>query len=297
MDIKKALRFASKKFSKKNLLSLSAHLDAEILLSYVLKKEKSYLHTYPEKKLNTLQKKIFLQFIRRRLKYEPVAYITREKEFYKKKFFVNKNVLIPRPETELLIDVVTKIYNEIGHKNQIIADIGTGSGCISITLKKLFPNSILIATDISSKALDVAKKNAGIHRVKINFFQGNLLEPIYNKDINILVANLPYLALKEKNYYKKILSHEPSRALYAKEKGLFWYKKLFQQIKKMPRSPQTVIIEISPEQKKSIISLSKKFIPQYSISTVKDLSGRTRIVVFKNNIYNKKAVYRHAEVS
>lgn len=266
---------------KKKILKKTAWLDAEILLANILKKSKEYIYSNPLKTVSKKYEKKFLQQINKRFSLAPIAYLTGNKEFYGRKFIVNKNVLIPRPETELLIDVVTKICNEIGTKNLTIADIGTGSGCISVTLKKSMPNSRVIATDISTKALNVAKKNSNMHRVKIDFYCGNLLEPIYKKNINILAANLPYLGLKDKNPYKKILSHEPSQALYAKENGLFLYKKLFQQIKKIPHPPQAIIIEISPKQKKNIISLSKKFIPEYIATTAKDLSKRTRIVILK----------------
>ncbi len=283
MDIKNALRFASKKFSKKKLLSLSAHLDAEILLSYVFKKDKSFLHTYPEKKLNALQKKIFLRLVHRRLKYEPIAYITKEKEFYKRKFFVNKYVLIPRPETECAVEEAIQALKNISknNKNITIADIGTGSGAIAITLVKELKNVKILATDISKKALRVAKTNSDAYGANIHFYQGNLIEPIKNKKIDILVANLPYLDAFENHIYGKILKLEPKIALFAKEKGLKAYKDLFLQMKKYSFYPKIVICEIGHKQNVLLKKYIKKIIPRYQVVFKKDLSLRLRIAVMK----------------
>lgn len=295
MDIKTALRFASKKFSKKNLLSLSAHLDAEILLLYILKKEKSFLYTYPAKKLNALQKKKFLMLIHRRLKYEPIAYVTQEKEFYKRKFFVNKNVFIPRPETEFLVEEAIRARKDISSNNKrvIIADIGTGSGVIGVTLAKELKNVKIFATDISKKALRIAKTNSDAYGKHIYFYQGNLIEPIKYKKIDILVANLPYLDAHEFHIYEKILKHEPSIALFAKEKGLKAYNDLFLQIKKYSFYPKIVICEIGHKQNVLLKQYIKKIIPQYQVVFKKDLSSRLRIAVMKKHppdSYRKDAV-------
>ncbi len=285
MDIRNALQYASKKFSKKKLLSLSAHLDAEILLSYILKKEKNFLYTYPEKKLNAPQKEIFLRLIRRRLKYEPIAYVTQKKEFYKRKFFVNKNVLIPRPETEYVVEEAMRVRKDISKNNKIItiADIGTGSGAIAVTLAKELKNVKIFATDISKKALRVAKKNSNTHQTKIKFFHGNLIEPIKNKKIDILVANLPYLDAHEFHIYGKILKHEPSIALFAKEKGLKAYKNLFLQMKKYSFYPKIVICEIGYKQNVLLKKSLKKIIPRYQATFKKDLSLRLRIAIVKKH--------------
>jgi len=212
-------------------------LDAEVLLSHTLNKPKSFLYTYPEKKLTQAQVRKYKSLISRRAKHEPVAYITGHKEFYGLDFYVNQHTLIPRPETEALVEKIIK--NKDIHS---IADIGTGSGCIAIALAKNNPKLNIYAIDISSKALTVARKNAKAHKVKnITFKQGNLLEPIKNIKLDAIVANLPYLSEKvyKKNYQH--LKYEPKQALYAGKDGLDYYKKLLKQINKLKHKPQLYI--------------------------------------------------------
>ena len=267
MDIKEALIMGAKKIRTKKILADSASLDADVLLSFVLKKPKEYIFAYPEKKLNKQQEIQFKKCIQKRLRYTPIAYIVGVKEFYGRDFKVNKNVLIPRPETESLVEkILNHCYNlEPITYNLSIADIGTGSGCIAITLAKELKNATVYATDISAQALVVAKKNAKIHKTKIKFFKGNLLEPIQNKKIDIVIANLPYLDFNDKNEYKKILSHEPRRTLYAKNNGLEYYHKLFQQISENKIYPRIIAFEILPKQRKNLKKLTKKLLPNYSI--------------------------------
>lgn len=305
MNISTALIIGTKKLRAKKILSLSASLDAEILLSFVLKKNKEYLFAYPEKKISKVQEKKFIQCIQKRLRYCPIAYIIGVKEFYGRDFIVNKNVLIPRPETESLVEeIVEYFYNlEPSTYNLSIADIGTGSGCIAVTLAKELNNILpltphpsprrgegghgpgegviikydpsspplikgrkikIYATDISAQALVVAKKNAKIYKTKILFSRGNLLEPIKDKKIDIIIANLPYLNPKDKNEYKKILSHEPKKSLYAKNDGLEYYNNLFHQISEYKIFPLMIVCEIMPRQRKNLKKIAQEFVPNYS---------------------------------
>jgi release factor glutamine methyltransferase len=253
----------------------SARLDAEVLLSFVLNKPKEFLYTYPDHKLTKSQQTKFTNLIKKRTNGVPVAYLTGQKEFYGRSFIVNKDVLIPRPETELIIDTIKQV-NKKTKKQIIIADIGTGSGCIAITLAKELPNTKIIATDISTKALKVAKKNASKHKVlsKISFHQGNLLEPIKDKKIDILIANLPYLDPK---WQTNSIKHEPSLALYAKEKGLKLYRELLEQISQQKHQPKIILFEIDPRQKDSIKKVIKKILPLAEISFTKDLAKKDRV--------------------
>ena len=230
MEIRETLRAAAEQI-KKNEIKNPA-LEAEVLLSYILKKPREILFTYPEKKLTKNQVNHYKELISRRLKGEPIAYLIGQKKFYDLNFFVNKNVLIPRPETELMVeealDFITRnakrtTHNmEHGKRAYTIIDVGAGSGCIIITLAKLLKSKLpasparldsakragglivnyqLLATDISKPALTVARKNARLHQVnkKIKFIQGNLLEPIIKNRKSqianrklIILANLPY---------------------------------------------------------------------------------------------------------
>jgi len=283
MLIKEALNFGQNKLEDK--LLKTALLDTEILLTLSINKPKEYLFTYPENKLTSSQFKKFQGLLKRRLKGEPIAYIKNSKEFYGLNFYVNDNVLIPRPETETIIDEVKNYLKTSGHKVKLIADIGTGSGAIAVTLAKIFPQINIIATDISEKALSVAKKNTKKNKVKIKFFKGNLLEPIKKQKVDIICANLPYL---DNNYLKKLpkniilsLRYEPRLALKAGSDGFDLYRKLFTQINKFKILPKFAIFEIDNNQTAIGKILAKKYFPQAEIKIKKDLAGLNRFLIIK----------------
>lgn len=242
MNIKQALILA---YDKLNHLD-SPQLDAEVLLSFAINKDKTYLYTHPEKKLTTNQINKFKNLINERTKYYPVAYLTKSKEFYDLNFYVDERVLIPRSTTETLVEKTINIIKK--YKFKTIADIGTGSGCIAISLKKQIPSLKVYATDISSKALTVAKKNAKTHNTKIIFKQGNLIEPIRNIKTDLIIANLPYV---DYQVYKKepSIKFEPKLALVAKNKGLEFNQQLLQQIAILTKKPKAIILEIESTQK------------------------------------------------
>jgi release factor glutamine methyltransferase len=171
--------------------------------------------------------------------------MTGTNEFYGYKFFVNKNVLVPRPLSEELIDTARKIINLESIKT--VADIGTGSGCLAITLKKLFPQLTVYATDISKKALKVAKLNAAEHHVDISFLHGHLLTPLKNIKIDLLIANLPYLDFKT-NRADKYLKKEPKLALFAKKNGISYYEQTLCFLPELISYPKYLLFEINERQ-------------------------------------------------
>ena len=287
MRIKEALKWATKKLNKIKTTSL----DAEVLLSFDLNKPKEYLFSHPEISLTLRQTQKLKKLVEQRSKLEPVAYLTNHKEFYGLDFYVNKNVLVPRPETEMLVDEVIKVSR---NKKINIADIGTGSGCIAITLAKHLPKAKIFATDICKRALKVAQKNAKNHKLKINFFQGDLINPLKNKKIDIIIANLPYIPLKAlanpKEYSWGIdqyvdeycaLKFEPKKALAGGADGLKLYEKIFQQIKNLKKLPSLIIMEFGYNQAAELKKLIKKYIPGYTIQIKKDLSELDRILILK----------------
>jgi release factor glutamine methyltransferase len=263
--------------------SLSPFLDIEILLSQALNKPKEYLYEYPEKKLSAKQFSVFKKLFSRRLKGEPIAYILGYKEFYDLKFKVNKNVLIPRPETEILVDGVITFVKAQGSGLRAqgnIVDVGTGSGCIIISLAKNLKSNFY-ATDISSKALLLAKQNAKLNKVKINFLKGNLLHP-FSSELRalssepIIIANLPYLTAKELK--KSTLKYEPKIALNGGQNGLEYFYELFDQIEKNGIKPKAIFLEIGWNQAAKIKQMAKKILPGYKTKTIKDLSGFDRVI-------------------
>lgn len=240
-------------------------LDSELLLSFALQKKREFLLAHLDDYVDFSVVKKFDTFLKKRLSGESVAVILGEKEFYGRKFIVNKNVLIPRPLTELMIDNVLHDLREEREKTLII-DIGTGSGCIIVTLaSELFrDNFSFLSVDISSKALKTAKLNAERHKClkKISFQKSNLLQVFLKKKADfkkiIICANLPYLT-KEEIVYSPSIQKEPFLALYGGVDGLDYYKDLAEQIKILqnnnPKAEIVLYAEINNSQEQKFNTL------------------------------------------
>ncbi len=281
------------------------YLDLELIIAHAIGKSRESVLSHPEYELAKSPKLKVESYLSRRIKCEPLAYILGEKEFYGLKFKVNKNTLVPRPETEMMIDLVLHgIENETQNKKNkiIIADIGTGSGNIIISIASQLKNFEFrisdfdfFGIDISKKALDIAKQNAKSHRLnkKINFLHGNLLKPLGKKCSMfhapcsmIIVANLPYLSPKiYASCSKDIKKYEPKSALISQKEGLAHYNKLLEQILALKQNCSMLhvscFMEISPEQKNKISKLIKKHFPKVKIIFHKDLAGRWRVCQLK----------------
>jgi release factor glutamine methyltransferase len=293
--INKMTIFESLKLNTEKLkaFSTTARLDVETLLCFVLDKEKEFLFTYPKTKLNLSQSGRLNKAIKLRIKGVPIAHIVGHKEFYGYDFFVNKNVLVPRPETELIVEEALQQLKITNYKLQII-DIGTGSACIPITIANelknnstIFNNLTITAIDISKKALFIAKKNANLHQLndKIKFFEGNLLEPvlpIFNQENGkkcIITANLPYLT-PEQVKKSPTIQQEPILALVAGNDGLQYYRELFEQISTVQdKLKYTILCEIDDSQSENISELIKEKLKNVKIEIKKDLAGLRRLVI------------------
>ena len=229
---------------------------------------------------NQINMKMFKKAFRRRLNFEPLAKIFNEKYFWKNKFYVNNDVLDPRPETELIIESVKK-YIENKNKKINILDLGTGSGCLAISLAQEYLNSKIVATDISIKALKVAIKNSKLltKSKQIEFIHCNWI-----KDVNffdVIVANPPYLNRDQyNNLPNEILSYEPKIALYAGKDGLFCYRKIANILKMISKSNTLIFIEIGHSQKNQCINLFREF-GMNCIEIIKDYQNYDRILVLK----------------
>lgn len=227
-----------------------------------------YLKKYYQGDLEEAKKKLAAGF--------PVQYIIGNVDFYGITLKVNEDVLIPRFETE---ELVSKVIQYSSHfRNPSIVDIGTGSGAIAITLKKKLTSSVT-ATDISKKALNVAKENALENNVSINFKEGNLLEPLTEK-YDIVVSNPPYIAYDEE-IMDVVKNNEPHLALYAPNNGIYYYEEILKNIKKYLNDKYLIAFEIGESQGKKIQKLSKKYLDNEAIIE-KDLSGRDRFAFIKN---------------
>lgn len=239
--------------------------EARILLAFYLQKNQLWLITHDDEEV--VDEDFFL-LIKRRLKNEPIEYITNQATFYSEDFYINSNVLIPRPETEILVDLVVSTCK--GIKRPTIVEIGTGSGIISIMLAKLLPNAILKAVDISEDALHVAKLNAKKHGVetKIEFILSDLLDNLKDKNFDMLVSNPPYIANDEPLHVG--LSYEPSLALYGGKVGAEILEEIIDLAK--IRKASYLACEMGYDQKEYITSIVAPKKAQF----YKDLAGLDR---------------------
>ena len=203
------------------LLSVSetARLDAEILLALALGKTRGFLYAHPEHELNSMELERYGELIERRQRYEPVAYIVGEKEFWSLPFKVTPDVLIPRPETELLVEKSLSLIPEDVEKT--IADLGTGCGTVAVAIAKERPLCHVVATDASAAALRVANQNALMHSLfNIDFIQGQWCEALAGLKLDVIVSNPPYVSPLDPHAQSQELCHEPHTALYADKTGL-----------------------------------------------------------------------------
>lgn len=292
MTIQETLKKGTAKLKGK---SSSPRLDAEVLLCHVLKKNKEFIYSH-NSLLTVPQLKTYHLLLDKRSSGIPIAYLTNHKEFYGLDLYVNRHVLIPRPETEILVkNSLSVILNfpaltnasrgrskDRQNKTIEIADIGTGAGGVAIAIVVGTQHGAVIhATDICARALSVAKKNAKTHKVtsKIKFHQGNLLEPIKHKKLDLIIANLPYLNLKWKN---KTIDKEPQKALFTGENGLQLYRELIEQSLQMKQLPKLMLFEYDPRQTTEFKRLIKKHLPKAKLEIIKDLAGHDRVMKITN---------------
>lgn len=254
-------------------------LDAEVLLAEVLHADRLSLYVHPEKILTDEEFSRFKNFVERRAKKIPVAYIIGKKEFFGMNFFVTPEVLIPRPDTEILVQfVIDALKNFSGGVK--IADMGTGSGAICISIVKNLPNATAATVDISPGAIEVAKRNAENLQVadRINFFPGNMFEPLSGKKFDCIVSNPPYIPTDEIKNLQPEVKTEPKIALDGGADGLNFYRQLVKVAPDFLLPDGFFAFEIGigqAEEVKKIIRREEKFC---DIKILKDLSGIDRVV-------------------
>ena len=209
---------------------------------------------------------------------EPVQYIVGDVDFYGNTIKVDKRVLIPRRETEELIE---KTLKRINSEEIDIVDLGTGSGCIAITLKKKLPNSNITAIDISKSALELAKENAHLNDVKIDFYENNMLDNI-DKKYDLIISNPPYIPHDEE-IMDIVKNNEPSIALYADDKGLYFYDKILKSCKKNLKQDFLIAFEIGYNQADDLILLANKYLTNIIVEIEKDMQGYNRFCFIRSN--------------
>jgi release factor glutamine methyltransferase len=254
------------------------NLEGEILLRHLLGIDRTQLFSNLDIELDIRQEKALERILKRRVNGEPSAYITGHREFFGLDFNVDQNVLIPRPETELLIEKA--IEHAGSHKTDIIVDAGTGCGVVAITLALQLPNVKIYATDISSDALNIAAINCRKHAVssRITLLSGDILEPIPG-DVDLVIANLPYVKVSDLQNSDQ-LGYEPIVALDGGLDGKAVLKRLIKQVGSKLKSSGNVLIEIGQGQVASLIDFIKSKYPEACIDIYNDLAGIERVIKF-----------------
>ncbi len=257
----------------------SPELSAELIISNVLDTSRLEVLISPQKKVSLKDFKKIVSFVKRRSRGEPIAYIIGEKEFYGRPFKVNKDVLIPRPETELIIDLTKKFFQK--KEKFSFLDIGTGSGNIAVTLVKEFPNSKGIATDISKNALIIAKKNIAYLKAEesLTLVCTDIVKGLKNNIFDLVVSNPPYIGKKDFPYLsREIKCFEPYSSLVGGNNGWEIYKKLFNSLQGVLKCSGIILIEIDKNIKNRIKEILLSQGVWTDINFFKDLTGNDRVV-------------------
>jgi release factor glutamine methyltransferase len=257
-------------------------LDAEVLLGHVLGLARAQIHTHPDQRLDAAELDSYRELIERRRQHEPVAYIIGHKEFYGLDFYVDRRVLIPRPETELLVEKGLEIGRAASHP-LTIADVGTGSGAVAISLAAHLPQAIIYALDASPQALEVAALNRRRHSVerRVHLLQGDLVSPL-PEPVDLIVANLPYVSGAEwEQLPRTITAYEPRSALDGGPDGLDAIRRLLAQARYHLKSQAMILLEIGATQGKAVTDLARRHFPRATVEVVQDYAGLDRMVVIE----------------
>ena len=254
-------------------------LKARLLLQFVLKKPRQYLIVYDNQKLTDKEEQEYLKYIELLTQGEPIEHITHQKEFMKLNFYVDENVLIPRQDTEILVEEVIKIAKKIGAKK--ILDLCTGSGAIAVSLAKYLENIQVTALDISGKALDIAIANAKNNHVqdKITFVESNLFQDLRQEKYDMIVSNPPYIRRKELETLDREVRKEPRLALDGGEDGLDFYRNIMDKGYEYLKYEGYICLEIGYDQKEEVMQIIKDKKHYMGTYCKKDLYDNDRVVV------------------
>ncbi len=252
-------------------------LEKEVLLANLLGRSREFLISNSDYEVSNEQSERFYSLIRSHDRGVPVAYLIKHKEFYGLPFFVDSRVLIPRPETEFLVDKILELVDEDPGLKRVV-DIGTGSGNIACSVAKHAKGVEIFATDVSDKALEVAKMNAKKLNVIVSFIKSDLLNELKQMQFDIIVANLPYIGTSTNSFIsKETQEHEPHVALFGGEDGLELYEKLFDQVENF----KYLMGEVGFMHREALEKLFKNYFPDSKCEILKDLAGLDRYFIIK----------------
>lgn len=253
---------------------------ARIVMQHILGTSYSEVMLHLQDELTAEQQVKFTTLIEEHVSGRPVQYCVGMEEFYGRSFFVDESVLIPRPETEeLVLGTITRINKLFQHQALKLADIGTGSGAIAISMKLECPALTVVATDLSKAALATAQKNAQRLEANIDCRLGDLTAPLAGEKFDIVLSNPPYIAFDEAQEMSSVvLEHEPHSALFAEEEGLSLYRKLAEQLPAYMNRPALIGLEIGYTQGEKVAKFFRDSFPQATISIEKDINGKPRMI-------------------
>ncbi|MCO5251398.1 MAG: peptide chain release factor N(5)-glutamine methyltransferase [Candidatus Kapabacteria bacterium] len=256
----------------------SARLNIELMLSKILNYDRVKLYSNFDQPLSVKELAMLKVMIKRRIASEPLQYILGETYFYGLKFYCRPDVLIPRPETELIIEHFSKITKS---KDFTLLDIGTGTGCIAITLAKMYPNASITAIDISEQAIATAALNAELHNVQVELIHADVFEYEFPHMFDYIISNPPYIPLSEsKELQAEILLHEPSIAYTDGNDGLTYYRRFNGIIERFMNPTGKFLFEIGAGQSKDLAEILSDKV----IDVVFDLSGHDRLIIGANKV-------------
>lgn len=272
MTIKQALNLA-----RQNLDSI----DAKVLLKFILKKDNTYIIANANKEMSRDEENKLQESIQKIKDGFPLQYITHNQEFMGINFEINQNVLIPQPDTEILVENTIGLVlgnkslenQENSKKTTQILDLCTGSGAIAVSLKKYLPDVKIFASDISEKALEVAKKNAKNNNVEIEFIKSDMFENIHEK-FDIIVSNPPYIKSEEIEKLSKEVQNEPKVALDGGKDGLKFYKIISREIKNYLKENGTLLMEIGYDEANEVMKLFE------NSTCIKDYANNDRVIIW-----------------
>jgi len=257
--------------------STSARLDSELLCAQALGLRRLDIYLQFDRPLDEAELSAIRELIRRRGKGEPVAYITGTREFYGRAFTVNRDVLVPRPETETLVERALTLVRARGEAPMRVADLGTGSGCIAITLAAEVPGIEVVATDISAAALEVARENAARLGAEVTFAECSWADGL-SDHFDLVISNPPYVTTAElEEVDRDVRDFEPRAALDGGADGMDAYKALLASIREHMTASR-LLLEVDPRRADAVASLVETTFPGANISRINDLTGRVRVL-------------------
>jgi release factor glutamine methyltransferase len=298
LDVRSALREGISRLGQANVPSHA--LAAELLLMHTLGRDRAWVYAHPERAVEGPDADRYFALIARRVAGEPTQYLTGKQEFWGLEFEVNPSVLIPRPETEHVVEVALQRLGEreetagVGlgttARNIRIADVGTGSGCIAVALAKELPNAEIVATDISKAALEVARRNARRHNVadRIRSVETDLLESVLHESritsresrrFDLIVSNPPYVAREEAAALaREVREHEPGAALFGGRKGTEIYGRLLEQARALLVPGGILVLELGYDSAADVRSIVEKGAAWTRVEITNDLAGIPRVI-------------------